>query len=176
MPKKPRKDSKLKTLPDAVQAELYAKYQKQGSDVLTWLREEHGVRSSTGALSNFAAWYPFSRPLEMVAQRADRYEQALRGNPHLQLNAEQISVASQIAFEQLALEMQDTKAFIGLRRLRQSEKTFELEKQKFQEATKSAIEKGLDALHAECANNPEALALFEKFRAAVIGAVEAKAK
>lgn len=176
MARKARKDSKLKTLPDAVQAELYRRYQKEGGDVLAWLKEAHGVASSTGALSVFASWYPFSRPLELVEHHASQYGAALKANPKLQLNAEQISIASQIAFEQTALQLGDIKAFVNLRRLRNSEKSLELEKQKFQESTKSAIEKGLDALHAECANNPEALALFEKFRAAVMKSVEGKSK
>lgn len=126
MAKKPRKDSKLKTLPDAVQAELYARYQKQGGDVLTWLREVHGVSSSTGALSHFAAWYPFSRPLEMVAQRANQYEQALKQDPNLKLNAEQVSIASQMAFEQMALQMQDIEGFVSLRKMRLKEQEIRL--------------------------------------------------
>lgn len=126
MAKKPRKDSKLKTLPDAVQAELYARYQKQGGDVLTWLQAEHGVRSSSGALSNFAAWYPFSRPLEMVAQRANQYEQALKQDPNLKLNAEQVSIASQMAFEQMALQMQDIEGFVSLRKMRLKEQEIRL--------------------------------------------------
>jgi hypothetical protein len=119
---KPRPEAKLKTLPDAVQAALYALYQKKsGAECLSWLKDSHGVKSSTGALSNFAAWYPFSRPLEMVASRAKAFEQQLKANPALNLNAEQVSAAGQIAFEQVALQMQDIKGFINLRKLRLKE-------------------------------------------------------
>lgn len=126
MARKARKDSKLKTLPDAVQAELYRRYQKQGCDALAWLEEAHGVKSSTGALSTFASWYPFSRPLELVARHASQYEAALKSDPELQLNAEQVSIASQMAFEQMALQMQDIEGFVLLRKMRLKEQELRL--------------------------------------------------
>ena len=46
--------------------------------------------------------------------------------------------------------------------------------EKFRQQVKTDIEKGLDALHAEIKGNAEALRLFEKFRAVVLGATEGK--
>ena len=122
MARKPRPDAKLKTLPDAVQAELFARYQKQGGPaVLAWLKETHKVKSSAGALSNFSAWYPFSRPLEMSAKFADQFRAALVENPNLKIDAEQVSLAAQIAFEAKALELQDLDGFVALRKSRLKE-------------------------------------------------------
>ncbi len=126
---KPRPDAKLKTLPDSAQAALYALYQKKsGEECLVWLREAHGVESSTGALSNFAGWYPFSRPLEMVATRARAFQDAIKDDPKLKLNAEQVSIAGQIAFEQLALDAGNLDGFINLRKLRLKEQDQSLAK------------------------------------------------
>jgi len=120
---KPRPDAKLKTLPDAAQAALYALYQKKsGAECLAWLRENHGVKSSTGALSDFSAWYPFSRPLDLAAKFARQLEAVLKADPGLHLNAGQLSAAGQIAFEQQALQTQDLDGFIALRKVRLKER------------------------------------------------------
>jgi hypothetical protein len=120
--KKPRPDARLKTLPDAVQAQLHALYQKKsGGECLAWLRENHGVKSSAGALSDFSAWYPFSRPLELSARFADQMKAALKADPELHLNAAQLSTAAQVAFEQQALQMQNLDGFVALRKLRLQE-------------------------------------------------------
>ena len=122
MARKPRPDAKLKTLPDALQAELFARYQKQGGPaVLAWLKDTHKVKSSAGALSNFSAWYPFSRPLEMSAKFADAFQASLKANPNLKFDAEQVSLAGQIAFEAQALQMQDLDGFVALRKSRLKE-------------------------------------------------------
>jgi hypothetical protein len=172
---KPRPDAKLKTLPDAVQAALYALYQKKsGEECLVWLEQNHGVKSSTGALSNFAGWYPFSRPLEMVDARAKAVEAQLKADPNLHFNAEQVSAAGQIAFEQIALQLQDVKGFINLSKLRLKQRELELNLEKFRQTVKSDIDKGLDALHAEIKGNAQALQLFEKFKAAILASTEGK--
>jgi hypothetical protein len=48
-----------------------------------------------------------------------------------------------------------------------SDKSQELEIQKYRDSIKSAIERGLDALAEEIKGNAEAMALYEKFREAV---------
>jgi len=116
---KPRADSKLKTLPDGAQDELYRTYQKQGGEkALAWLKETHGVRSSTGALSKFAAWFPFSRPLEMVARHTSQFESAAKANPKIKANAQEVAEFTQLAFEQLALQQHDLKGFVSLAKVR----------------------------------------------------------
>lgn len=173
MASKPRADAKLKTLPDPVQEQLFELYRKKSvSDCLDWLIDKHGVESSAGALSEFYSWYPLSRPLEQSKKFADEFKAALAANPELRLDAEQLSIAGQIAFEQQALAKGDVAAFVQLRKLRQAEKTFELEKEKFREVVKSAVEKGLDALQAEIKGNAAALKLFEQLKASVLKDVE----
>ncbi|MFA6289930.1 MAG: hypothetical protein WC661_21310 [Opitutaceae bacterium] len=116
---KRRSDSKLKTLPDPVQDQLYAIYERQGGEeALAWLEEKHGVKSNTGSLSKFAAWFPFSRPLEMVARHASQFKAAAKANPKIKDDAEQAAEYTQIAFEQLALQQQNLKGFVSLQKVR----------------------------------------------------------
>lgn len=57
-----------------------------------------------------------------------------------------------------------------------SERTLELEIRKYQDAVKTAVERGLDALADEVRKNPEAQALFDRMRGIVLAATEAKAE
>ena len=52
-----------------------------------------------------------------------------------------------------------------------SEKTLDLEIRKYQDAVKSAIERGLDALADEIKDNPEATALYTRIREIVIASM-----
>lgn len=146
---------------------------KSPDTCLAWLVEKHEVQSSPAALSEFYSWFPLSRPLERSKEYARDFELALKADPNIKLNAEQISLAGQIAFEQQALQAGDVAAFIALRKLRQSEKVFELEREKFRELMKSGVEKGLDALQAEIKDNAEALELFAKLKDTVVKSMEA---
>ena len=54
---KARGDSKLKTLPEARQAEIYDYLVSHtGKDTKAWLHAD-GLDTSTGALSGFRVWY-----------------------------------------------------------------------------------------------------------------------
>lgn len=122
MSRKINTSAKLKTLPAPVQEQLFALYGKSsGAACLAWLKEKHGVSSSAGALSEFHSWFPFSRPLERVRDYAKTFEAQLKANPKLRLDAEQLSIAGQIAFETEALRLQDWEAFVSLRKVRLKE-------------------------------------------------------
>lgn len=56
------------------------------------------------------------------------------------------------------------------------QKNLELEIQKYHDSIKSNVERGLDALADEIKGNPEAMALYGKFRAAVTKSMEATEK
>ncbi|AHF94210.1 hypothetical protein OPIT5_08295 [Opitutaceae bacterium TAV5] len=176
--KKPRSDSKLKSLP-----------QHQQETLRRWLLEENvsyedarervhmdfGVKVSKGAIQNF---YATCRSLEE--------------RDHAREFAEAICASAEgdgANFEQATLRLVREKAFILARmegaesinelatlakvlgesaKLEIKKRELALNLEKFRQQVKSDIEKGLDALHAEIKGNAEALQLFERFKAAVM--------
>jgi len=119
MSRKPRTDSKLKTLPPQAQAQLFEMLRAMPYRKAVELVHEHfGVATSIGALSEFFSWYPLSRQLEQSAEFAEKIEEALKTNPALQLDASKISAVAQVAFEAHALETQNSDLYIELAKLR----------------------------------------------------------
>jgi hypothetical protein len=171
--RKPRADAKLKSLPPAQQEAIFALLrEKSYAKAIPLIAEKFEVETSAGALSQFFAWYPLSRRLEQGAKFADELKSMLATNPKLTLRAEELSMIGQVAFEAQALQEQDPKLFVALRKLRVMEKNFDLEREKFRETLKTDVEKGLDALLLELKANDEALVLFERMKAIVLKSVE----
>lgn len=117
MSRKPRTDSRLKTLPPGVQEKLFAllrttTYRK----AVPVVAKEFGVQTSVGALSDFFGWYPLSRQLEQAANFAEQLEKVAKADPQLVGKSEEISRFAQIAFEARAVETQDAELFIALRK------------------------------------------------------------
>lgn len=121
MSKKPRGDSKLKTLPPAVQAELFTQCQGKGGyeAARAWLLAEHNVKTSAGSLSNFFGWYPFS--LSATASYAQQFEAEIKKLPELAKDAAQLSQLSQICFEMLAMRTNDLEGYATLKKIRLKE-------------------------------------------------------
>lgn len=171
MSRKPRADSVLKTLPDALQETLFQMLRHNTLEkVQAWLAEKHEVKTSTAALSTFWAWYQ-SSSLKPAAAFADSLAKQMAKMPELALKAEQASQITQTVFELQAAQDRDPKLFFALARQRHDTRRLALEENKFRESIKSDIEKGLDALHEELAGNTEALALFERLKASVMKSV-----
>lgn len=121
MSKKPRGDSKLKTLPPAVQAELFVQCRGKGGyeAARAWLLAEHGVSTSAGSLSAFFGWYPFS--LSATASYAQQFEAELKKLPALAADAAQLSQLSQLGFEMLAMRTNDLEGYATLKKIRLKE-------------------------------------------------------
>jgi hypothetical protein len=119
--KKARGDSKLKTLPPAVQAELFAQCQGKGgyATAAEWLLGEHGVKTSAGSLSNFYGWYPFS--LSRTASYAQQFEAEIAKLPDMAGKAAQLSQIGQVGFEMLAMQSNDLEGYATLKKLRLKE-------------------------------------------------------
>jgi len=119
--KKARGDSKLKTLPPAVQAELFEQCKQSGGykHAATWLLDHHSVKTSTGALSKFFGWYPFS--LSATASYAQQFEEELAKLPEMAGKAEQLSRIGQVGFEIMAMRTQDLEGYATLKKLRLKE-------------------------------------------------------
>lgn len=96
---KPRSDSKLEPYRD----ELFARMQSGESyhALLRWLEKEHGVRTSTAALSN--AWGKWSR--EALEQRVLKSKGAAEDVLELIDNPGQLDAALALALKQSAFEM-----------------------------------------------------------------------
>jgi hypothetical protein len=152
MSRKPRADSALKTLPLDQQEKLFALLRKTSYEkALPIVAKEFGVRTSSGALSQFFSWYPLSRRLEQAKSFADTITAQIKANPHLNLDAEKISAVGQIAFEAQALAEQDPKLYVSMRKLRQKDaglalasKNQELRLKQYEDkiaAARSALEK-----------------------------------
>jgi hypothetical protein len=170
--RKPRPDAILKTLPDAVQDQLMEICRSPAAAdspggyqaAREWLKDKHGIEvRSDATFSKFYAWYPFSRPLELAARLAKQGEEAMKNNPKLKLDREQISELAQISFENMAVLTQDLKGFAVIGKGEREQQRLRLEREKFEWSKKTDIEKGLTALHAEIEGDEEAARLYDAF-------------
>jgi len=169
--KKPRGDAKLKTLPDALQEELFQLLRRTtGEKAAAWLLEKHSVKTSAGALSEFFSWYPRSSTLRRAAESSDQLAAQLRKMPELKLAAADAARIAQVNFEIQAAQDRDPALFTALRKGELETARLQLEREKFEESKKADWEKGLEALHAEIKGNAEALKHFESLKAAVVKA------
>jgi hypothetical protein len=108
--RKPRPDSRLKTLPEDRQEQI-AEYARTHSlaDLAAWLKAD-GLVTSQAALSEFLSWYCFA--LSTEAQRIDVesvLEQLKKSDPNL--TESQLFAAGQSFFSALAIETQDAKTW-----------------------------------------------------------------
>jgi hypothetical protein len=127
MSTKPRADSKLKTLPAALQEEIFNLCQTLGyAAVRSAVKSKFKLDTSEAALSAFWRWYPTARRLEEAASAADEVKQLLKDLPELNLSDDQVSRAGQAVFEASALQRGDVDAYVALRKLRQKDKAHEL--------------------------------------------------
>lgn len=166
---KPRGDSKLKNLPDALQEELFQYLRRHTQEkTLAWLREAHGISSSPSALSVFFDWYPRQGWLKQSASIADQLTREVAKLPQLKQDAATVGQIAQVSFELLAAQNRDAKFFLDLSRERREERRLQLEREKHEWAKKSDIEKALDAMQAEVSADPEALQLFERLQARLL--------
>lgn len=166
--KKTRNDAKLKTLPDALQEELWQRLRRTSyAKAIAWLQEQHGIKSSERALSEFYSWYPRSCTLRIAANTSDQLAATLAKMPELKLTADNARRVAQVNFEIQAAQDRDPVLFASLRKGELEQSRLELEREKFEESKKADWEKGLDALQAEIKGNPEALKHFEAMKAAL---------
>lgn len=127
--RKPRPDSKLKLLPEAVQDAIVACYRaKSAEDTVEWIKKEFKVSTSTRAVSDFYSWYHTTKWIEKAKSFADDFAQkasAIGGN------VEQVRKMAQVAFEVRALELQDPKLFIGMAKVRQNDERIAIDRAVF---------------------------------------------
>jgi hypothetical protein len=134
MNRKPRADSKLKTLPDARQAAIVERARDHTlSDVLQWLRAD-GLQTSAAALSDFLSWHALRQQL---ARNASTVE-TLLANLHKDMpdaSPEKIQSVGQAFFSALALEQQDAKGWCMTQQVALKQEQLQLDRQRFQRET-----------------------------------------
>jgi hypothetical protein len=139
--RKPRPDSRLKTLPEERQEQI-AEFAKTHSllEVVAWLKED-GLVTSQAALSGFLSWYALRDQLKRNESTVESVlEQLKKTNP--EMTETQLFAAGQSFFSALAIETQDAKTWKRTQDLRinqvragLAEKELKLEEQKFQRET-----------------------------------------
>lgn len=165
---KARGDSVLKTLPDALQEELFQFLRRNTqANTLKWLKTAHDVETSAAALSEFFSWYPRSRYLLQAARASDELAEAVKNLPQLKLSAAEAREVAQASFEINAARGQDLETFAMLAAGEDKREKRQLAREKFEWSKKTDIEKGLTALHAEIEGDPEAERLYDAFAAHV---------
>jgi hypothetical protein len=171
--KEPRIDAKLKRAPAEQQEELWELRNPSDEDAkpLSFVELQLevprvcGFTVSSGALSEWLAWYRLQRRMKAAAERADQTRLELLKDASLK--PEDIERVAQAVFTAETFETGDVKAYVALARLRLEATRQELEREKITAAGKSKIEAGLDALLAEIQGNPKALRLFNDLKEVV---------
>ncbi len=134
MSRKPRADSKLKTLPEERQAAIaeYARA-KTLAETLLWLRED-GLQTSAAALSEFLSWFALQQQLQ---RNASTVETLLANLSHdlPEASPEKIQAIGQSFFSALALEQQDAKGWFLTQQINLKNQQLSLDREKFQRET-----------------------------------------
>lgn len=165
---KARGDSVLKTLPDALQEELFQFLRRNTqANTIKWLDSTHGIQTGAAALSEFFSWYPRSRYLLQHARAADELAEVVKNLPQLKLSAEDARAVAQASFEINAARDQDIKTFAVLGAGEAKRQKLLLEREKFEWSKKTDIERALDTLAAELGENEEARRHYAAMKAAL---------
>lgn len=133
-PRKPRSDSKLKTLREDRQAAI-VDYLRDHSlpQTATWLRA-NGLQTSVAGLSEFFSWYHLRQQLK----RNESTVQTILDNlhqSHPSYTSQQLQELGQTFFTALALEQQDVKSWFLTQRLRLQEQQISLDRDRFERET-----------------------------------------
>jgi hypothetical protein len=139
---KPRSDSKLFTLQEDLQREIFKRMKYSGyDDVRLWVKKEHGISISNAALSN--AWQEWSR--KELEERVLKSKGAAEDVLALIDNPEQLDAALALALKQSAFEMvmqggdaKTVKSFctilLNSEKLKQDDKRIALQERRLKQA------------------------------------------
>lgn len=133
--RRPRADSKLKTLPPERQAQIaeYAAAPHTLAQTVAWLKAD-GLQTSQAALSGFLSWYSLKEQLARNESTVETMlEQLKHSNP--ELTEAQLFAAGQNYFSMLAIEQRDAKSWKRTQDLRIKAEALKLEEAKFQRET-----------------------------------------
>jgi hypothetical protein len=169
--KKPRSDSKLDNLtPESRVMELRdmllaGASQKECKD---WLFAEcNGVTTSGDALTRF--WKKHCAPIVRESRQlaAVKAEAIVEDSGRTDWNAATLELVKQVSFEMMSGQATDPKVAEKFIKLILKADSQDQSREKIKAASKTEIEKGLDALLAEIQGNPKAVALFQQLQEVV---------
>lgn len=144
--KKPRGDAKLKTLPDALQEELFQLLRRTTAEkAAAWLLEKHAVKTSAGSLSEFFSWYPRSGWLKQASNFSDTLQATLKNLPALKVTAAEAEQIAQVNFEILAAQNRDPDLFMALQHGKLKKAELALKESKHRLALEQSEEKRASA-------------------------------
>lgn len=131
MSRKPRADAKLKTLPDALQERLYQELRRTSqAKVIAWLKTDHEIETSAGALTDFFTWYPRTQSLRHAATFADQFVAQASKLPEFAGNVSELQRAAEVLFQIQAAQDRDPKLFVELMKISLAKKDQELNERK----------------------------------------------
>ena len=139
--RKTRCDAKLKSLAPADRAKIAAWLdEKSQADCAKLIAQDYGIEVAGSTLTAFYQWFHATRRLEEAATFADTLRADLASLPGLNLDSDQISKIGQALFEIQAVKDQDGKLFVALRKQRLASEAQRLEREKFEEARRRALQ------------------------------------
>jgi hypothetical protein len=132
--RKPRPDSRLKTLPEERQEQI-AEYARGHSlaETAAWLKED-GFVTSSAALSEFLSWWALRHQLRKNESTVESVLAEMRRNDP-RLTEEQLFTAGQSFFGALAIEQRDALSWKRVQDVRVKSEVLALEEKKFQRET-----------------------------------------
>lgn len=132
--KKPRADSKLKTLPEDRQAAIF-EYAREHTleETAKWLKDD-GFQTSRSALSEFVSWYGLQEQLRKNEGTVNQLLEKLKeGNPDY--SEEWLQKAGHIFFSALAIEEKDSLTWKRTQDARTRQEALRLARDQFERET-----------------------------------------
>jgi hypothetical protein len=145
--RKPRADSKLKTLPDESQEAMWALLHPQDKDTQAWtleavgahVAETHGFTVSLSTLSDWHSWYALRRRMEAASAMARQTAMELAANPDM--SPDYIDRVAQTVFAAETLERRDIKGYTAIARLRQTDKSLDQRDQQLKQRDQELVQR-----------------------------------
>jgi hypothetical protein len=166
----PRADAKLQNLPREELLALWAmRHPEDGgkklkfSAILAEVPLRYGFTVSLSTLSEFYKWLSVWKRWQDSKSFAGQARAELAAKDPSLSDEELDRFADRVMKTEAAVN-KDAKSYVALRRLGIAEKKEALNRDRLTAATKSDVEKGLDALAAEIQGNAPAMALYQKLR------------
>lgn len=179
--RKPRGDSKLKTLPPKRQEQIAEHALGHNlAETVAWLADD-GLKTSVRALSDFLSWYQLRARLARNQTVVETLMETLRReDPHL--NPDQLFSIGQNLFAGLAIESHDPDVWVGTQRLALEQRRQELarenlrlQRDRFEFDAASACLEKLPELRAIAASGLDQSAKIEQVRLKLFGELKTEA-
>ncbi len=145
--RKVRPDATLQTLPDAKQERIVEYASAHSLDAtVKFCGDELKISTSRSALARFLQWYETAHIIDQAKDFANQFRDVVEKRAGGKIDHDALAELTQTAFEIQAAKTKDAKLFLGLRRLRNSERFLNLEREKFEFDAAKACLKQLPAL------------------------------